>query len=102
MAKQKEFQGVLQSNEVQAAHYEELLKNFRERPTPFQPVIEQVEALLPGLPEGHWMRTYLQTAVPAVHNNENLTNHDRAKFVYSMVKSLTEINEALKKKQGGT
>ncbi|KAJ8908150.1 hypothetical protein NDN08_008244 [Rhodosorus marinus] len=95
-ARARQIQRVLADNEGKEIHYNELMKYGRQAPEVFTPVMEDIEAVIPGLPEAHWMRSYLKTSIAAVKNNEQLTQKDRTRFVCNIVRTLQAINEKLK------
>jgi len=95
-ARARQIQRVLADNERKEIHYNELVKYGKHAPEVFKPVMEDIETVVPGLPEAHWMRSYLKTSIAAVNNNEHLTQKDRTRFVSNIVRTLQAINEKLK------
>lgn len=92
IGKSKKVEAQLITAEAQAEHFEELMKHKK---TTFVTLTDEVEALIPDLPEEHWMRTYLQKAVHTVSENDELTDRERSKFIISMVKMLADLNESI-------
>jgi len=98
-ARARQIQRVLADNEAKEIHYNELAKYGKQAPEVFKPVMEDIEAVIPGLPEAHWMRSYLKTSIAAVNNNEQLSQKDRTRFVSNIVRTLHAINGKLKEQK---